>query len=59
MVLGTSMLPGNQHLREGEDFIILLNTVDDEVYFPTSKTLHKKFKAAVLKHFNVELIGQA
>jgi hypothetical protein len=38
-------------LCEGEDFIMLLNAVDYEQYFSTSKTLHKKFRSAVIYAF--------
>jgi hypothetical protein len=36
---------------------MLLNAANDEPYFSTSETLHKKFEAAVSKCFNVELMG--
>jgi hypothetical protein len=46
-------------LHEEEDFIMLLNVVDDEPYFSKSKTLHTQFESAASKRSNVELIRLA
>ena len=45
--------------RDGDDFIAVLNAVDDQLYFATKPELKKWFEEATTKRFDVQLLGQA
>ena len=45
--------------KDGEDTLIVLNAVDDQLYFCTSDKLRKWFEEATQKRFDVQLLGQA
>ena len=42
-----------------DDKIVLINAVDDQLYFSTSEALRKKFEKAISNEFDVDLLGQA
>ena len=46
-------------LQKDNDFIYLLNAVDDQLYFSNSDTLRKDFEKSLSNKFDVELMGQA
>ena len=46
-------------LKKGEDSIVLINAVDDQLYFSTSDALRKKFEKDISDQFDVDLLGQA
>ena len=45
--------------QEGDDILVLLNAVDDQLYFSTSERLRKWFEKEVSNRFDVDLMGQA
>ena len=44
---------------KGKNKIVLINAVDDQLHFSTSKTLRLKFEKDISDHFDVDLLGQA
>lgn len=46
-------------MTKKEDKLVIVNAVDDQLYFSTSEAMRKDFEAAVSKRFDVELMGQA
>ena len=46
-------------LTEGQDKLVIVNAVDDQLYFSTSDDMRKRFEEAIAKHFDVDLLGQA
>ena len=45
--------------RENGHELVIVNAVDDQLYYSTSDEMRKAFEAAVSKQYNVELMGQA
>jgi hypothetical protein len=45
--------------RDGDKFLILLNTVDDQLCFSNCDAMRKSFENAITNFFDVELLGQA
>jgi hypothetical protein len=60
--IGFSGLPseGSIYIKRTEvGFIVVLNAVDDQLYFATDKTLKEWFEEATQTKFDVQLLGQA
>ena len=45
--------------ESGDDKMVIVNAVDDQLYFSTSDEMRKKFEDAISKRFEVDLLGQA
>ncbi len=45
--------------RSGNNFLCLLNAVDDQLYFSDCDAMRRDFEAAVKKAFDVDFLGQA
>ena len=46
-------------LTKGNDKLVLINAVDDQLYFSTSPGMRKSFEHAIARHFDVDMLGQA
>ena len=45
--------------EEGDNKLVIVNAVDDQLYFSTSEDMRKKFKETISKRFDIGLFGQA
>jgi hypothetical protein len=60
--IGFSRLPSEESIymkRVGEQFITVLNAVDDQLYFATDPNLKEWFDKATAARFDVQFLGQA
>jgi Reverse transcriptase (RNA-dependent DNA polymerase) len=60
--IGFSRLPSEGSIyikRDGNDIIVVLNAVDDQLYFSTSVKLKEWFEKATQDRFDVQMLGQA
>ena len=45
--------------EENGNKLVIVNAVDDQLYFSTCEDMRKKFEEAIAKRFDVDLLGQA
>ena len=45
--------------EENGNKLVIVNAVDDKLYFSTCEDMRKKFEEAIAKRFDVDLLGQA
>jgi hypothetical protein len=60
--IGFSRLPSEESIyikRSDSDFIVVLNAVDDQLYFATNPALRNWFENETQTRFDVQLMGQA
>jgi hypothetical protein len=60
--IGFTRLPSEGSIyikRRNQDFIAVLNAVDDQLYFATDSSLKKWFEEATQERFDVQFMGQA
>jgi hypothetical protein len=60
--IGFQRLPSDGSIyikRTDNDFIAVLNAVDDQLYFATNQNLKNWFEQAATQHFDVQMMGQA
>ena len=46
-------------IKEKGDKLVVVNAVDDQLYFFTCDEMCKRFETEIIKHFNVDLLSQA
>jgi hypothetical protein len=60
--MGFARLPSEGSIynkRTESDFIVVLNAVDDQLYFATAPSLKQWFEEATQSRFDIQLMGQA